>query len=264
MSTTTDLTTLKINYLTQAQYDAAVEGGTINANEIYMTPSKETLQIVQDSGSIVSVANTLRLPVQSLVANIEAEQSGSGDPSPSNVRPINGYNSININVSPTTNAQDGKSYEISLASAGTVYNGTLDVITGTLTVTSEKITLNGSEGNWANIATTGGVLRAYTDQSYAGRSLVACDSLKMLISSTTVNAIFVADNRLIVTPSWAQSATSLAQFKTLLASNNITLIRTLVTPQVYKVTTPEIIMPLDTGYVWADCGDIDLSYIAMN
>lgn len=38
MSTTTDLTTLKINYLTQAQYDAAVSGGTINANELYMTP----------------------------------------------------------------------------------------------------------------------------------------------------------------------------------------------------------------------------------
>lgn len=38
MSTTTDLSTLKINYLTQAQYDEALEAGTINADEIYMTP----------------------------------------------------------------------------------------------------------------------------------------------------------------------------------------------------------------------------------
>ena len=38
MSTTTDLTTLKINYLTQAQYDAALEDDEINADEIYMTP----------------------------------------------------------------------------------------------------------------------------------------------------------------------------------------------------------------------------------
>lgn len=45
MSTTTDLTTLKINYLTQAQYDAAVSGGTINENEIYMTPAQEKLFI---------------------------------------------------------------------------------------------------------------------------------------------------------------------------------------------------------------------------
>ena len=34
---TTDLDTLVINYLTQAQYDAAVSGGTIEANEIYLT-----------------------------------------------------------------------------------------------------------------------------------------------------------------------------------------------------------------------------------
>lgn len=39
MSTTTDLQELKINYLTQAQYDAAKSGGTVNENEIYMTPA---------------------------------------------------------------------------------------------------------------------------------------------------------------------------------------------------------------------------------
>lgn len=39
MATTTDLTTLKINYLTQAQYDAALAAGTINSNEIYFTPN---------------------------------------------------------------------------------------------------------------------------------------------------------------------------------------------------------------------------------
>ena len=30
MSTTTNLSTLKINYLTQAQYDTAAQGGNIN------------------------------------------------------------------------------------------------------------------------------------------------------------------------------------------------------------------------------------------
>lgn len=38
MSTTTDLSVLKINYLTQAQYDNAKSQGTLEANEIYMTP----------------------------------------------------------------------------------------------------------------------------------------------------------------------------------------------------------------------------------
>lgn len=38
MSTTTTLDTLKINYLTQAQYDAALANSEINENEIYLTP----------------------------------------------------------------------------------------------------------------------------------------------------------------------------------------------------------------------------------
>ena len=39
MATTTNLTTLKINYLTQAQYDTAKAGGDINPDELYFTPS---------------------------------------------------------------------------------------------------------------------------------------------------------------------------------------------------------------------------------
>ena len=40
MATTTDLSTLKINYLTQAQYDNALANNQINANELYLTPVK--------------------------------------------------------------------------------------------------------------------------------------------------------------------------------------------------------------------------------
>ncbi len=39
MPTITNLNTLKINYLTNAQYQAALENDEINENEIYLTPS---------------------------------------------------------------------------------------------------------------------------------------------------------------------------------------------------------------------------------
>ena len=39
MSTTTDLNTLTINYLTEAQYEAAVQGGTIDPDALYLTPT---------------------------------------------------------------------------------------------------------------------------------------------------------------------------------------------------------------------------------
>lgn len=43
MATTTDLQTLKINYLTQDQYDTALANGQINNNEFYITPYSSTL-----------------------------------------------------------------------------------------------------------------------------------------------------------------------------------------------------------------------------
>ena len=43
MSTTTNLSTLKINYLTQAQYETALANNQINENELYFTPDSDTI-----------------------------------------------------------------------------------------------------------------------------------------------------------------------------------------------------------------------------
>lgn len=55
---TDSLSTLKINKLTQAQYDAALVAGTIQDNELYMTPDDNELDTtsflrVSDVGSAV-------------------------------------------------------------------------------------------------------------------------------------------------------------------------------------------------------------------
>jgi len=48
------------------------------------------------SGSIVSFDGTETTAIKSLKVNITPKQSGSGDPSPSNVRPISGYEGVNV------------------------------------------------------------------------------------------------------------------------------------------------------------------------
>ena len=55
---TENLTTLKINQLTQAQYESALAAGTINENELYATPDDNELDTttflrVSDVGSAV-------------------------------------------------------------------------------------------------------------------------------------------------------------------------------------------------------------------
>lgn len=57
MATTTNLDTLKINYLTQAQYDAALENDEIDEDQVYLTPGSNDILandlVVAGNASIV-------------------------------------------------------------------------------------------------------------------------------------------------------------------------------------------------------------------
>ena len=71
-------------------------------------------------------------------------QSGSGDPSPDNVRPITGITGLNVYRS-GADTSNPTTYSVSFpAEAGTVYGGELDTVTGVLTV------------NWQLLDTTWG------------------------------------------------------------------------------------------------------------
>lgn len=48
------------------------------------------------SGAVASFSDGAELPLKSLIVDIEPVQSGSGDPSPSNVRPISGWNGVKV------------------------------------------------------------------------------------------------------------------------------------------------------------------------
>ena len=63
MSTTTNLSSLVINYLTQSQYDAAAQAGTLNENQIYLTPAIE-LATVATSGSYLDLSNKPTIPTK--------------------------------------------------------------------------------------------------------------------------------------------------------------------------------------------------------
>lgn len=65
MATTTDLSTLKINYLTQAQYDDALANNQINTNELYLTPVKSDVDelIVIDSSQPTSPSTKIWIKI---------------------------------------------------------------------------------------------------------------------------------------------------------------------------------------------------------
>ena len=66
-------------------------------------------------------------------------QSGSGDPSPSNIRPISGWAGVTINANGNLIMVEWQSV------TGIVYGGTLDAVTGVLTVDCAIRTVSGAD-----------------------------------------------------------------------------------------------------------------------
>lgn len=83
MSSNPTLSKIKLGNIPYYLKDADVR------NQLY-TPA------LSESGSIVNFISQTTLPVTKLIANIEPIQSGSGDPSPDNIRPISGWTGCNV------------------------------------------------------------------------------------------------------------------------------------------------------------------------
>ena len=77
MSTTTNLDTLTINYLTQAQYDAAKTAGTIDENQLYLTPDLHSFYQASGSGTGATALTADTMTLVTLVST-DAVSSGSG------------------------------------------------------------------------------------------------------------------------------------------------------------------------------------------
>lgn len=219
--------------------------------------------------SIVTVTDALAKPLDSLKVAITPVQSGSGDPSPDNIRPISGWTGCNVTVSPTQDAEDGTTYTISFGEAGTVYGGTLDVVNGTLTVTDKMTVFDGSETNWVMVA-SGKILTLsgvdVFDIPYAGN--VKCNMYIKGPNRTSTNTIYNYnpdlsyctrsdegyEKRLYIKD--ARFENDVEGFKTWISQNNLQFCQPLATPITYHLTPTEVQMLLGTNNLWADTGDI--------
>lgn len=75
----------------------------------------------------------------SAVVSLKPKQAGSGDPSPENVRPISGYNSVTV----TQSKDEAQVKQITLTLPETIYGGTVDAVTGVGSEEWRLIELNG-------------------------------------------------------------------------------------------------------------------------
>lgn len=100
------------------------------------------LQEYTATGNPAIFQTNVSKPLRNLMIPFEPVQAGTGDPSPSNIRPITGWTGMNIYQS-GADTSNPLTIPVSWQTvAGTVYGGMLDALTGVLTVTHYLLTID--------------------------------------------------------------------------------------------------------------------------
>ena len=148
---------------------------------------------------------------------------------------------------------NGNTYTTALGR--TVYGGTLDVVSGVLTVDRVSVTFNGSE-NWETINQG---LRYYGN--FGGKAYSTKDVSNMLTYATS-DPTRNPNSYTFTVASFVNVGVpyTVAEWKSLLATTNLQVVYELATPQTYQLTPQQVELLADTNSIWSD-GEITIKYI---
>ena len=181
----------------------------------------------------------------------------------SNICPISGWTGTNIYVSPTLDVQDATVYPISWHNeAGTVYGGTLDVLTGVLTVTWKSADMgdfpwvlrnnNQHRQAWKTDVSD----MKFVPNDYPNPPPLLCEILKTIVPNTSWRSYEITYydgqlNAMVATNEYADAEA----FTT--AMSGVQLVYEIATPLTYQLT-PQQIATLHPGInnVWCDTGPV--------
>lgn len=210
-------------------------------------------------------------PLDACVAKIEAVQSGEGDPSPENIRPITGWTGCNVVVSPTQDAQDGTTYSVSWESeAGTVYGGTVDIVSGVLTVDKAITTVNDLSWSWNN---TRSIFYAAVEEPGKEKdniigTPIMCDSLPYKgVADSVVHAVqAIGESGVASSVNTTHpyiylrhgDLNSQASLKAALGTAQI--VYQLATPQTYQLTPMQVLVLAGENHIWSSIDETTVSY----
>lgn len=159
---------------------------------------------------------------------------------------------------------NGNTYSVSFGSAGTVYGGTLDVVSGQLTVTHKIIDL----GTLSWTYKTQGYFDGYTAEvsneikcPSSGSELIGIISSQYV--EATSNQIYNASVNGVIAVRYSNGdiwirdtaqGTDAATFKTNM--NGVQAVYELATPLTYQLTATQVAMITGNNYIWTNCGTI--------
>ena len=176
-------------------------------------------------------------------------------------------NDISINYPSTDteyHAYNGTTYPITWQDeAGTVYGGTVDIVSGVLTVDRAKVTLDNTltyawYGNYQQ-ASISDILQNSPAKYDADVPNLICDKLNAVANSgryTNIGnycTLISSGNGIAV----STPGTSAEEFATWIANNPVAVVYKLATPQTYQLTPVQVACLLGRNNVFANCGNIE-------
>ena len=147
--------------------------------------------------------------------------------------------------------------------AGTVYGGSVDVVSGVLTVTHKSVTFDGSEAWGFGSGVGGRASIAVADMkpgSWYSDANTMCDTFEKKELFIGLGVVVGNNNNTIYFAHLTDAGlvSDVAAWRAWLSSNNVTVTYPLATPLTYNLTPTAINTLLGVNNVWGDIGDVTL------
>lgn len=196
MSTTTDLSTLVINYLTEAQYEAAVSGGTIDPDQLYLTPETNIpVTDVEVNGTSVVSSGVAEVTVPTKVSDLTNDsgyitgytETDPTVPSWAKASSKPSYTASEVGAVPTSRTVNGKALSSNITlSASDVSALPSSTVIPTITDTYSGTSSNGMSGKAVKSAIDA-LDGSVSGSAGSGKTLTAFSQTNGVVSATFGN-----------------------------------------------------------------------------
>jgi len=233
------------------------------------------------TGNPVVVTDAYRGNVSELSVDIIPTQSGSGDPSPDNIRPVSGVSSVTVTRT-DANGANSASVTVALVDSNndplTVYGGTLDITTGLLSVNYKKVdlstftwrqsgasatydpgrtffTISGMEDMWLNPVPNGALYEGYGVSNCLRQTTLADDTIPYTFS-IWLNTIYNGYRLFVSAPNCAD----LTAFNNWIREIGAYLVYRIATPVPYQLTAAQLALLAGYNYIYSEAGPVTVRY----
>ena len=211
-----------------------------------------------ETGNPLSFETNVRRNLTECLVSFAPVQSGSGDPSPENIRPITGWDGVSV-------TQNGTVYPVTWTEKGTMYGGTVDLATGILTVTHRSNTFTGAEGeSWSKDGSRFLIKESGAKCKSNSRSSVLSNIGKYASSGSALYTVFMygvggQNPHIYYCPS--TDITTVDDFKTWLSSNNLQIVYELAESVEVQLTPVQIMTMIGTNTLSTDGDSLTVKYL---